>query len=123
MTVLIRLLTGLVLSALIGLLAYRRGSLARSGVLGAVIVGTAIFGFGGWAWGLLLILFFVTSSLLSHFQERRKERLAEKFAKGHRRDIWQALRQRRRGRADRHCGLCRPALQTIPCSRRRLFGR
>lgn len=49
------LLLGLILSGLIGLLAYRRGSLAPSGALGAVLVGTPIFGFGGWTRGLTLI--------------------------------------------------------------------
>jgi len=91
MQLLIQLLAGIVFSGLIGLFAYRRGSLSRSGVAGAVIVGTAIFGFGGWAWGLTLITFFVTSSLLSHYKESIKETLAEKFDKGHRRDLGQAL--------------------------------
>jgi len=85
------LLMGLVLSGVIGLLAYRRGSLARSGVLGAALVGTAIFGLGGWVWGLILIAFFVSSSALSHYREAAKASLAEKFAKGHRRDIGQTL--------------------------------
>lgn len=89
----IRLLIGLVASGLIGLLAYRRGSLTRSGALGAVIVGTTIFGFGGWAAGLTLIAFFVSSSALSHFKENnaRKQRAAEMFEKGGQRDLWQAL--------------------------------
>lgn len=87
----LQFLIGIILSSLIGLLAYRRGSLTRSGVAGAVIVGTSIFGFGGWAWGLTLITFFVTSSLLSHYKESTKETLAEKFDKGHRRDLGQAL--------------------------------
>jgi uncharacterized protein (TIGR00297 family) len=82
---------GIVLSVLIGLFAYRRGALSKSGVAGAIIVGTAIFGFGGWTWGLVLIAFFVTSSLLSRYKESLKEKLAEKFAKGSQRDIWQAL--------------------------------
>jgi uncharacterized protein (TIGR00297 family) len=85
------LLLGLVLSGLIGLLAYRRGSLAPSGALGAVLVGTPIFGFGGWAWGLTLITFFVSSSALSHYREAVKQTLTEKFAKGHRRDLGQTL--------------------------------
>lgn len=89
--VLIQLGVGLVLSGLIGVVAYRRGSLTRSGVFGAILVGTTIFGFGGWVWGMLLITFFVLSSLLSHFQESAKLDLAEKFAKGHRRDLGQAL--------------------------------
>ncbi len=85
------MLMGLVLSGLIGWLAYRRGSLTKSGVAGAVVVGTAIFGLGGWAWGLTLLTFFVTSTLLSHYRESTKEQLGEKFAKGHRRDLGQAL--------------------------------
>ncbi len=86
-----QLALGLILSGLIGFVAYRRGSLSRGGVVGAVIIGTAIFGFGGLAWGLVLIVFFVTSSLLSHYKEAAKEKLAEKFDKGQRRDLWQAL--------------------------------
>jgi uncharacterized protein (TIGR00297 family) len=92
MNLLIQIILGIVLSGAIGLLAYWRGSLTRSGVLGAVIVGTAIFGFGGWTWGMLLITFFVLSSLLSKYKEAAKERVAaEKFDKGSRRDIGQAL--------------------------------
>jgi uncharacterized protein (TIGR00297 family) len=85
------LLIGFILSGIIALLAYRRGSLAPSGALGAMLVGTLIFGLGGWVWGLTLITFFVSSSALSHYQETTKERLAEKFAKGHRRDLGQTL--------------------------------
>jgi uncharacterized protein (TIGR00297 family) len=88
---LIHLGVGLVLSGLIGAAAYRRGSLTKSGVYGAILVGTAIFGFGGWVWGMLLITFFALSSLLSHFHGAVKANLAEKFAKGHRRDLGQAL--------------------------------
>jgi uncharacterized protein (TIGR00297 family) len=86
-----RLLLGLGLSALIGYLGYRRRSLSRSGVLGAILVGTTVFGLGGWAWGVLLVAFFVSSSALSHFKESAKEALAEKFSKGGRRDLAQAL--------------------------------
>ncbi|NCC33075.1 MAG: DUF92 domain-containing protein [Chloroflexia bacterium] len=83
---------GLVLSVGIGGLAYWRRSLTQSGWLGAVIVGTLTFGFGGWSWGLTLIAFFVTSTILSHYKESLKERkAAEKFAKGGRRDLWQTF--------------------------------
>lgn len=86
-----RLVLGLILSLCIGGVGYWRKSLSPSGVAGAVLLGTAIFGFGGWAWGLLLILFFVSSSVLSHFRAGAKEPLAEKFDKGGRRDLGQAL--------------------------------
>ena len=82
---------GLIGSVLIGGMGYRKGSLSGTGMLGAVIVGSAIFGFGGWIWGALLIVFFVSSSLLSHYRKRAKECLAEKFSKGMRRDLGQTL--------------------------------
>lgn len=58
-----------------------------------MLTGTLIFGFGGWVGGLLLIAFFVSSSLLSRFKERdeRKQRAAEQFEKGGQRDLGQAL--------------------------------
>jgi uncharacterized protein (TIGR00297 family) len=81
---------GLLLSGIIALLAYRRRSLSRSGVVGAMITGTTTTGMGGWNWGMTLLFFFVSSSLLSHFREREKERTAaDKFSKGSRRDLGQ----------------------------------
>jgi uncharacterized protein (TIGR00297 family) len=77
---------------LIGAIAYWRKSLTGSGWLGAVITGTLTFGFGGLACGAALVMFFVTSTLLSRFRQGYKERLAgEKFEKGGRRDLLQAL--------------------------------
>jgi uncharacterized protein (TIGR00297 family) len=87
-----RILAGLVLSTLIGGVAYQRGSLTRSGWLGAIVIGTLTFGFGGWSWGITLIVFFVTSSALSHFRQAQKQRLAgEKFEKSGQRDLAQTL--------------------------------
>jgi uncharacterized protein (TIGR00297 family) len=88
---LIQLPVGIVLSGLIAFLAYKRNALSKSGVAGAMLVGTAIFGFGGWAWGMTLIAFFVLSTLLSHYKEGEKEHIAaEKFDKGGTRDFGQA---------------------------------
>ncbi len=85
-----RFLPGLFLSSGIGLLAYRRRSLSRSGIVGATITGTTIFGMGGRGWGATLVFFFVSSSLLSHFRARDKERTAaDKFSKGSQRDLGQ----------------------------------
>lgn len=83
---------GFMLSIAIGGVAFARRSLSESGWLGAVLVGTLTFGFGGWPWGLTLIVFFVTSSILSHYKESIKERrAAEKFSKGGRRDFFQTI--------------------------------
>jgi uncharacterized protein (TIGR00297 family) len=85
------LLLGLGLSLFIAVLALRRGSLTHSGAFGAILVGTLVFSAGGLSWGILLVAFFVTSSALSHYKERAKSPLAEKFQKGHRRDLGQVL--------------------------------
>jgi uncharacterized protein (TIGR00297 family) len=86
-----QLAVGFFLSAGIGLAAYRAGSLSCGGVLGAILTGTAIFGFGGWVWGVLLVAFFVSSSVLSRWREAQKASAAERFAKGGQRDLGQAL--------------------------------
>lgn len=88
---LFELLGGLALSLFIGVIGYRRGALSGSGVVGALLTGTLMFGLGGWEWGALLVAFFVSSSALSFYRAREKEALAEKFAKGHQRDLGQAL--------------------------------
>jgi uncharacterized protein (TIGR00297 family) len=86
-----QLLLGLGLAVLIAGLAYWRGSLSRSGALGATLIGTVVFGLGGWGAGVLLVLFFVSSSALSHYKEQLKAQYEEKFSKGHRRDLAQTL--------------------------------
>lgn len=86
-----QLLIAFGISTLIVGLAFWRGSLSESGAVGALIVGTLTFGLGGWQWGILLGVFFVSSSLLSHFKEAEKRETAEKFEKGHRRDIGQVF--------------------------------
>ena len=82
---------GLAISSLIAWLAYRRAALASSGAAGAILTGTIIFGFGGLDWGLILIVFFVSSSLLTHYKQAAKIKVADQFAKGGPRDLWQAL--------------------------------
>lgn len=86
-----QLLLGLALSALIGGLGYRGGSLSKSGVLGAILTGTLIFGLGGLVWGGLLVAFFVSSSALSHWQATHKAPVADLFSKGGQRDLGQVL--------------------------------
>ena len=88
---LLELLAGLALSLLVGAAGYRRGALSGSGFVGAFITGLLIFGLGGWEWGALLVAFFISSSALSFYRASEKRSVAEKFAKGHRRDLGQAL--------------------------------
>lgn len=85
------LLIGVILSIIIAALALWRGSLAPSGAFGAIVIGTLIFSGGGLAWSVLLVAFFATSSLLSHYRAQSKAPLADKFQKGFRRDLGQVL--------------------------------
>ncbi len=87
----IQLVLGLLSAAIIAFAAYRAHSLSRSGAWGAFLEGTIIFGLGGWRWAVLLLAFFISSSILTRLFTKRKATLAEKFDKGGDRDIGQVL--------------------------------
>lgn len=87
----VNLLLGFIFSGIMGAGGYYKKALSKTGVLGALVVGTMIFGLGGWIWGVVLIAFFISSSGLSFFKAKSKSAVAEKFDKGHRRDFGQAL--------------------------------
>ena len=79
------------IAAVIGYLGYRARALSWDGALAACLVGGTIFGFGGLGWAALLVVFFVSSSLMSLVgrNDPRKVRASETFEKGDRRDAWQ----------------------------------
>jgi len=86
-----QLFSGFLLASLVSYLAYRVHSLNVSGALAATVVGTVVFGIGGWDWAVLLLTFFITSSALSRLFKKRKQGLDEKFSKGHQRDAGQVF--------------------------------
>jgi uncharacterized protein (TIGR00297 family) len=86
-----QLLLGFLLAIIVSYLAYRARSLDKSGALAATVVGTIVFGVGGWQWAILLLAFFITSSGLSRLFRKRKQGLDEKFSKGHERDAGQVF--------------------------------
>jgi uncharacterized protein (TIGR00297 family) len=86
-----QLIFGFFLAIFIAAAAYRAHSLDRSGALAAILVGTVIFGIGGWQWAVLLLTFFITSSALSRAFKKRKAGLNEKFSKGSQRDAGQVF--------------------------------
>jgi uncharacterized protein (TIGR00297 family) len=86
-----QILFGFILAVIVAALAYRLHSLDKSGAVAATVVGTVIFGIGGWQWAVLLLTFFITSSGLSRAFKKRKEGLNEKFSKGHERDAGQVF--------------------------------
>ncbi len=86
-----QILIGFLLAIIIAALAWRAGSLSRSGAWAAVVTGGLIFGMGGFSWAVLLLAFFVSSSVLSRAFSKRKASLAEKFSKDSQRDWGQVL--------------------------------
>jgi uncharacterized protein (TIGR00297 family) len=80
-----------VLALLIAGAARRAGSLTAGGAAAATLVGTAAVA-AGWSWGMLLILYFVTSTGLSRWRRAERERLTGSVvAKGGARDARQVL--------------------------------
>ena len=87
----LHLLTGFLLALAIALTARYAGALSRSGAWAATGLGTIIFGLGGLIWALMLLVFFISSSVLSRLFRQRKQSLEEHYAKGSERDAWQVL--------------------------------
>lgn len=87
----IQLFLGLFLAAIISYGAFRFKALNTGGSWAAFILGTVVFGLGGFAWALVLMAFFITSSGLSVLFKKRKASAEEKYAKGSQRDERQVL--------------------------------
>ena len=86
-----RSVAGLVLSVAIAGIAWRSGSLSRSGAFAAAACGTLCVA-AGWGWGLVLILYFVAASALSRAGSAAKDgRTRGVVAKGGARDAAQVF--------------------------------
>lgn len=86
-----QIIIGLVAGPLVGWAAWRAGLLSRSGAAAAGLVGAAIYAGGGLLWAAGLLLFFLSSSLLSRAFPDAKRTAEEKYAKGAQRDGAQVL--------------------------------
>jgi uncharacterized protein (TIGR00297 family) len=86
-----RAVAGLVAAAAIAAVARRAHSLSTSGAVAATVVGAACVA-AGWDWGALLMVFFVTSTLLSRVgRSAKEERTRAIVEKGGERDVVQVL--------------------------------
>jgi len=86
-----QLTIGIFLGIVIALTAWRLGSLSGNGAIAAAVTGALIFGLGGLSWAVLLLTFFISSSVLSRTFRKRKIQFDEKFSKGSQRDWGQVL--------------------------------
>lgn len=71
--------------------AYRKQSLSLSGMLAAIAMGTIYFGAGNAFWFGILLIFFISSSLLSKLHHENKAELELTYAKTGRRDAGQVF--------------------------------
>ncbi len=86
-----QILGGLLLAAVTSTLAHRAHSLTTRGAYAAAILGTIVFGLGGWQWAVLLLAFFVSSSALTRAFQASKREAEDKYARGGERDEIQVL--------------------------------
>ncbi len=82
---------GLALATVVAGGGFAAGALSRSGAVGALLVGTAVFGLGGPLWGALLVTFFASSSMLSEWRSEDKTDPMARYQKGGRRNLGQVL--------------------------------
>ncbi len=71
--------------------AYSFRVLTISGAAAAFVMGSLVYGAGGWTWALILIAFFLTSSGWSLVFRKRKAQTEKMYAKSSRRDAAQVL--------------------------------
>ena len=87
----LQLTLGLVLALATAVISLRLKFLSPSGSVATFILATLIFGVGGWTWAVPILVFFVTSSLLSKFGRTRKKRFDLVFEKSGTRDVGQVI--------------------------------
>jgi uncharacterized protein (TIGR00297 family) len=68
----IDLFVGLFLSLSVSIIAFQRERLDRFGAVAAVVIGTIIYVTGGWLFTAMMLFFFVSANLVSHWSEAVK---------------------------------------------------
>jgi uncharacterized protein (TIGR00297 family) len=91
--ILINLAIGAVVSTILAAVSIRARSLSFSGAIGAILIGTAIYGEGGWVWYVILLSFFLSSSFLTRFRYSTKVAKGVSELKAGARSIWQTVGQ------------------------------
>ncbi len=80
-TLIVRALLGALVAGAVAVAGRRAGSLSRGGHWAACLLGTLVVA-ASWSWGVLLAVFFVSSSLLTRLGRRRKEGRTESILSG-----------------------------------------
>jgi uncharacterized protein (TIGR00297 family) len=84
-------LLGEILALAIVTIAFFAKALDLSGALAGFLIGTFVFGLGGWVYAIPMLLFFIGSSLLSKLPQQNATLADDMIAKSGRRDAAQVL--------------------------------
>jgi len=87
----IHFIIGLMISFIISFTAYKKSSLNFSGFLAAVVLGTGIYFFGGFWFYIIMLSFFISSSLLTKYKKDVKENIENLNEKNGARDYVQVF--------------------------------
>lgn len=82
---------GMGLALAVALISFRLRFLDAGGSVALFLLGTLVFGVGGWMFAVPILTFFILSSVLSKMGKKRKLKLQNIFEKGSRRDVGQVL--------------------------------
>lgn len=86
-----QILLGILFASIVAMISYRFAFLDASGAISALILGTMIFGFGGYKAAITIMIFFVFSSILSRISKKKKSHIHLQFEKSGQRDYKQVL--------------------------------
>lgn len=84
-----QMVTAILLGIAIGIISHIFKFLSTSGSIATFILATIIFGIGGWSWTIPILVFFISSSLLSKIDKSNKRKLQSIFDKTDKRDAVQ----------------------------------
>lgn len=85
------LIAGILFSLMVSIVSYKIRFLDAGGAAGAFLLGLIIFGFGGWLFTIPILVFYITSSLLSATGKKRKKKYEASFEKTGLRDAMQVV--------------------------------
>lgn len=71
------ILLGVLLAGLFSFAAFAFRSLSLDGMFAAIVIGTFAFGLGGWKLAIVLLLFFVSSTVISNRSKWRAENISQ----------------------------------------------
>ena len=84
-------IVSIAIASLVAAIAFSARLLTAGGAVAAALVGAAVL-MGGTRWVAMLMFFFTSSNLLSHWKRRERDQLVDAIVeKGGRRDAWQVM--------------------------------